>query len=66
VAVTSNQVATLQSMLQAKGERLSVVRSAVRCNELPIAEFAEQYGFMQAAQFLGAEKKDAIIAALAE
>ncbi len=66
VAVTSGQVATLQTMLQAKGERLSVVRNAVRCNEMPIAEFAEQYGFTRVAQYLGSEKKDAIIAALAE
>jgi hypothetical protein len=66
VAVTSNQVATLQSMLQVKGERLSVIRNSVRCNQLPIAEFAEQYGFIQVARYLGAEKKETIIAALSE
>jgi hypothetical protein len=66
VAVTQDDVKELKMLLQAKGERLHVVRSAVRCNEMPIADFAEQYGFIQVARYLGADKKDTVFAALTE
>ncbi len=66
VAVTKDDVTGFKTLLQAKGERLYVVRSAVRCNEMPIADFAEEYGFMQVARYLGTEKKDTVFAVLTE
>ncbi len=66
IAVTNNQVAAIEMMLKEQGERLSFVRNVVRCNDMPITEFAEEYGFIEVARYLGSDKKETIVAALSE
>jgi imidazole glycerol phosphate synthase subunit HisF len=62
MAATTNDVKQLKKVLRRSGERLAVVRDAVKCNTLPITEFSEEYGFMQVARFLGADKQADVIA----
>jgi len=62
MAVTTNDVKQLEKVLRLSGESLAVVRDAVKCNKLPITEFSEEYGFMQIARYLAADKNADVIA----
>lgn len=66
MAATTNDVQQLKKVLRRSGERLAVVRDSIKCNALPIAEFSEQYGFMQVARYLGADKQSEVIALIAK
>jgi hypothetical protein len=66
MAATTNDIQQLKLMLRRSGERLSTVRDSVKCNEMPIAEFAEEYGFMQIARYIDSDKKVEVIAAVRE
>jgi hypothetical protein len=62
MAATTNDVQQLKKVLRRTGERLAVVRDSIKSNTLPIAEFSEEYGFIQVARFLGADKQSEVIA----
>ena len=66
MAATTNDIQQLKLVLRRNGERLSTVRDSVKCNEMPIAEFAEEYGFMQIARYIDSDKKVEVIAAVRE
>ena len=66
VAVTHNDVAKLTELLKSRGERLRSVQNLVRCNQMPIADFALEYGFSKVAQYLGAEKNEPVLAVLGQ
>jgi hypothetical protein len=66
MAALTNDVQQLKKVLRRSGERLAIVRDSVKCNAMPIAEFAEQYGFMQTARYIVSDKKVEVIASLGE
>ena len=66
VAVTHNDVAKLTELLKSRGERLRSVQNLVRCNQMPIADVALEYGFSEVAQYLGAEKNEPVLAVLGQ
>ena len=48
------------------GWDLRSVQKMVRCNQMPIAAFAAEYGFSQVAQYLGAENNEPVLAVLSQ
>ena len=58
--------AKLTELLKSRGERLRSVQNLVRCNQMPIDDFALEYGFSEVAQYLGAEKNEPVLAVLGQ
>lgn len=63
MAVTSNNAIVLKRTLrQAREQRSAVVRT-VHCNNMPIQQFADSFGFQESSDFLKDEKQTARLAA---
>ena len=56
MVATKNDVRLMKQELRRLGERLIVVQQTVLCNQMPIADFADEYGFTQVAQYMNPAK----------